>query len=282
MAVGVDREKRILRGFVLAQEGPFKSQGRGEFDRSALEKIIQLGNAKSGGLKSRFAHPGLSEDGIGKFLGRARDLYMDRAKDLRTGKMVSAVRGDLHFDPTASNTPSGDLAGYVMDLTESDPDALSSSLVLEVDEEFRQEKDGTLTKDKDGEPLPPLWRPKALHATDLVDEGDAVDGLLSVEGLSALPDGLVRQVSKMLDYQFRGCTREVVEARALSYLRKYLDWKFGDEKEAIGTLFGMPIVKTERTNSSVPDPVVLEDTRDLQKIKDRLELNRLTLKKYQK
>jgi hypothetical protein len=49
-AVGVDREKNILRGYVIAQEGPFKSDGRGEFDKAALQAIERLGNAKSGWL----------------------------------------------------------------------------------------------------------------------------------------------------------------------------------------------------------------------------------------
>ena len=33
--VGVDREKGVIRGYVLAQAGPFKSKGRGEFDERA-------------------------------------------------------------------------------------------------------------------------------------------------------------------------------------------------------------------------------------------------------
>src|SRR5262249_52901615 len=38
-----------LLGYVVAQEGPFKSEGRGEFDRKSLEMIVQMGNdAKAG------------------------------------------------------------------------------------------------------------------------------------------------------------------------------------------------------------------------------------------
>jgi hypothetical protein len=35
--VGVDREAKVIRGYVVAQEGPFKSAGRGEFDTAALK-----------------------------------------------------------------------------------------------------------------------------------------------------------------------------------------------------------------------------------------------------
>jgi len=230
--IGVDREKNILRGYVIAQEGPFKSDGRGEFDREALEAIVSLGNAKSGGLKSRFTHPDMSNDGLGKFLGRARDLRMDRAKDERTGKTVDAVRGDLHFDKTALDTPpegGKPLGLYVMDLAESDPGALSSSIVVVADQEYRREKDGTTMKDAGGEPLPPLWRPTALHASDIVDTGDAVDGLLSAKfDVEQLPLSVLWKGEQLLDAVFFDQPRDVVEARLNAYVARYLNRKFGE------------------------------------------------------
>jgi hypothetical protein len=217
----VDREKKVLRGYVLAQEGPFKSAGRGEFDRDALQEIVRLGNAKQGGLKSRFAHPSLSDDGIGKFLGRAKDLRLDRATDGRTGKTVTAVRGDktaLEEPPNGGGKP---LGIYVMDLTESDPDALSSSLVIVPREEFRKDAKGRLLTDDNGEPLPALWFPEELHASDIVDRGDAVDGLLSASlSADALPDAAVRQGYELLQQVFAGQPWEVVQARCLAYLDK--------------------------------------------------------------
>lgn len=216
----IDRENKIIHGFVLAQEGPFKTPGRGEFDRDALSTIVKLGNAKASGLKSRFAHPSLSDDGIGKFLGRAKNLHMDTARDERTGKIVHAVRGDLHFDPSASRTPSGDLAEYVLSLAESDPDALSSSLVLEADEVLRLDDKKRPLQDDEGNALPALWRPTRLHATDIVDTGDAVDGLLSAD---ALPDAAVRQGCALLDRVFNGQPWDVVEARCLAWLGRYRD-----------------------------------------------------------
>lgn len=231
-AVGVDREKNILRGYVIAQEGPFKSDGRGEFDRESLAAIVSMGNAKSGGLKSRFTHPDMSNDGLGKFLGRARDLRMDKATDARTGKQVAAVRGDLYFDKTALDTPpegGKPLGIYVMDLAESDPDALSSSIVVVADQEYRRNKDGTLTTDKDGNELPPLWRPTAIHASDIVDTGDAVDGLLSANlDIERLPLSVLWKGSQLLDAVFLDQPRDVIEARLAAYVHRYLNRKFGE------------------------------------------------------
>ncbi len=231
-SIGVDREKNILRGYVIAQAGPFKSDGRGEFDRAALESIVALGNAKNGGLKSRFTHPDMSNDGLGKFLGRAHGLRMDKAKDARTGKTVDAVRGDLHFDKTALDTPpegGKPLGLYVMDLAESDPESLSSSIVVQADQEYRQKKDGTLETDAEGNTLPPLWRPTVLHASDIVDTGDAVDGLLSADiDLERLPLSVLWKGAQLLDAVFLDQPRDVIEQRLSDYVKRYLDRKFGE------------------------------------------------------
>lgn len=229
--VGVDRKNEVLQGYVVAQEGPFKSDGRGEFDEAALREIVRLGNAPRGGLKARFTHPDMSSDGLGKFLGRSREFSMGTAIDARTGKQVKAVRADLHFDPSAHQTPSGDLAKYVMDLAESDPNAISSSIVVKADREFRLNKDGTPQTGPNGEELPPLWRPTALHASDIVDEGDAVDGLLSSDQWANVLrwDHAQRLGAQVLDRMFAGQPREVVESRAGEFLKSYLSRKFGDD-----------------------------------------------------
>lgn len=239
--VGVDRENNVLLGYVVAQEGPFKTDGRGEFDEKSLTQVVRLGNAARGGVKSRFTHPDLSGDGLGKFLGRARDFSLSTTVNA-AGVKVKAARADLHFDPSAFDTPSGDLAGYVLTLAESDPDAISSSLVVQTDQEFRLDRDGTPVSDDEGNPLPPLWRPTAVHASDIVDTGDAVDGLLSASELTrALDAGMTPELRKvlrwdnvarlagqLLDGTFAGQPRDVVEARCLAYLRRYLARRFGD------------------------------------------------------
>lgn len=238
MQVGVDRENNILRGYVVAQEGPFKSAGRGAFDLKALKAIAALMNkAGSIGTKSRFSHPTLSGDGIGKFLGRAKNPRVDSVTVKRDGvpTLLHAVRADLHFDQTALEEPPGGgkpLGIYVMDLAESDPDAISSSVVIQADEEEQLDAKGRPVLDANGDPLPPLWRPKAIHASDVVDTGDAVDGILSAEGLSsdALPDHAVREACKLLAGAFPNASREVVKARVESWLSSFLSWKFGDEE----------------------------------------------------
>lgn len=216
---GVDRKTETIYGVVVAELGPFKSQGRGEFDAESLRMIAEQINLKPNGIKSRFAHPSLSGDGIGKFLGRKSKARVDGPR----------VRVDLKLDPTSHSTPSGDLGKYVMDLAESDPEAFGSSLVLQVDQKLRLDNEGRPARGPDGEDLPPLWYPRKIHASDVVDEGDAVHGgFLSAAGidLGELPDGHLRLAAASLDDIFCGQPREVVQARCSAWLSRYLDARF--------------------------------------------------------
>ncbi len=236
--VGVDRENAVIRGFVVAQEGIFKDKSRGEFDKAALQTIVKLTRAAPNGLKSRFAHPSLSDDGLGKFLGRVRNPRLDtigtrESEGVRKDDKITVVRGDLHLDPSASKTPNGDLADYVMTLAESDSDAFSSSLALKSNKEFRRDKRGRPQLDAEGNELPPLWRPTHLHASDVVDTGDAVDGFLSAETIDGLPDAIVRRGAELIDKQFPDASREEVEVRCQAWLARYLAYRFGEEEAAV-------------------------------------------------
>lgn len=266
--VGVDREKNVLRGAVLAQEGDFKSAGRGSFDLKSLKQIVTLARKKPEGLKSRFGHPTLSDDGLGKYLGRIKDVRLDSVKVKRDGEtiLLHAVRGDLHFDKTAlEEQPGGGkpLGIYVMDRAESDSDAISSSLVLQADTEERLDpKTKRPMLNEKGEPLPPLWRPTRLHASDVVDTGDAVDGLLSAGiDVDSLPDGVVRRASEMLGKAFGDAEANVVYARCLSWLGRYMELKYGPDWNKDGSLNGDIVKPVE--NSGIGKTVAIQLRRKL-------------------
>jgi DNA-binding ferritin-like protein len=244
----VDREavncfgaKGVIYGCIIAQLGPFKSEGRGEFDQKALDLIQNLTAAAPNGAKSRLAHPDESHDGVDKTLGRLRDPRMDTvgvrdAEGTLKTDTIPCVRADLHINPAADKGPFK-MGDYVMTLAETDPDLFSSSLVLTSDREYRLNPDGTRQRDADGNELPPLWRPTAIMACDIVSTGDAVDGLLSkcggtVENLSSLPNGVVFAAAAALDKQFAGKPREYVEQHCRDFLGRYLDRRYG--KQGLG------------------------------------------------
>ena len=145
---GVDKEKGVISSFAVVSKGEAKGHCI-EIDDIALEQIVELGNKAKNGVKSRFGHPNMSNTALGTFLGRVKNLWKDK----------DVVRGDIHFDKTAYKTPNGDLASYVMDLAENDPDAFGASIVFDGELEERLNEDGTKKKDKKtGKPLLPLVR----------------------------------------------------------------------------------------------------------------------------
>jgi hypothetical protein len=223
--IGVDREKRIIYGRVVAELGPFKSPGRGEFTMESLQKIVELGNAEPGGLRSRFKHPSASDDGLGKYLGRDKNFRLDGTK----------VRADFHIakiamksPPEGGGTPYGE---YVMELANNDPGALSSSLVLTYKSEYRLNEDGTRQKDATGNPLPPVWMPSKLYAIDVVDTGDAVNDFLSADNLSD-NDQLVRTVAGALEgyFELESMDRAAMAARIDGFKEKFLAYHFGENE----------------------------------------------------
>lgn len=240
-AVGVDREKNVIRGAILAEEGTFKDR-RGVFDKQSIRRSVKLANEKQGGLKIRFTHPGLSSDGLGKFLGRGKGHRTDtvlreagkdaNGKTLMQERMVH--RGDIHIDKTALDAPPDGgkpLGLYVMDLAESDPDAFGMSLVLKSDQTPQLDSKGKPILDASGEELPPHWMPTELHACDCVDDGDATHSMLSADILAGLPDTIVRQGCELLDAQFGGQDREAVKARLSAFVDRYLNLRFPMEDE---------------------------------------------------
>jgi len=219
--IGVDRENKVLRGYVVAEKGVFKNADRGEFDDLSLDGIVKLWGEHRNGLKSRFTHPSLSDDGLGKFLGRSKNARIEG----------TAVRADLHLDPTSFNTPHGNLGGYIMDLAENDPGAFSSSLVLKADKLERLDEHKRPILSKEGKQLPPLWRPTRLHASDVVDTGEAAGDFMSMDmDVEGLPDELVRRGTFLLNEAFPGKPREVVQERLQAWVNRYLDLRYGEQK----------------------------------------------------
>ena len=243
--IGVDREAGVIRGVILAEEGTFKDE-RGVFDRAAIRRVVKLGNESPNGLKSRFAHPTLSSDGLGKFTGRVKGIRSDtilreRGKDADGKPLLKEVliaRGDQYFDKTALEEPPGGgkpLGVYLMDLAESDPDAMGMSLVLKADQNQQLDSRGRILKDEAGKELPPLWMPTELHAVDSVDTGDATNSFLSADLLASLPDAALRQGVALLDQQFCGQSKEATRARLTAFVDRYLAYRFGDgEAEGFG------------------------------------------------
>lgn len=209
----VDREQRVIYGVSAAQA--VEALGHGfELDAMTLQQIVNLGNRARNGVKSRFTHPGLSSDGMGKHLGRMTNFRVEGDKAI----------GDLLLSDAASKAPDGDLAGYVMDLAEEDSAAFGMSIVFEgyvvwvLADGSEVEIDGDRPDNAMNE-LPTV-RVTALDAVDVVDEPAANrDGMFS----RALWGTNVRAEQMFGTFDDVLTQMEMTPQQAWDYALKYFD-----------------------------------------------------------
>ena len=186
----VDREQHVIYG-VSAMQAVEALGHRLMVDAKSLEQFVALANATAHGLKSRFTHPGLSADGLGKHLGRIRNFRVEGDKAI----------GDLYLSETAARSPHGDLRAYVESLAAEDPEAFGMSVVVDGYGAW-QLSDGTEAsaeeKPTDAIGKYPALRVTAAYAVDAVDEPAANrDGLFSA--FSRTTNELAAQVYGLLD-----------------------------------------------------------------------------------
>ncbi|MCR9230446.1 MAG: hypothetical protein NXI29_05495 [bacterium] len=193
-----------------------------EFLQQVHDAINQAGEA---GLKARFTHPGLSADGLGKFLGNIKNASM---------KGVQVI-ADLHFSKSAHKTPDGNLADYVMDFAEEDPDKFGSSIVFMQDfkaqelfrVEHKNEDSGEFeSPDSDNKKNYEHCRLSKLYGADIVDDPAA-----NPNGLFHRGQEIPQNAGALLDYALgiEGAEKPsefsfgIDPDRLSAYLDRYLD-----------------------------------------------------------
>ncbi|AMV18905.1 hypothetical protein [Planctomyces sp. SH-PL14] len=181
----------LIRGFSLISRGEALGH-RFWIDQTMVGQVHNATlEAGDKGLKVRFTHPSLSADGLGTYLGRA--VRRTKAED---EAYVDQAFADLHFSKTAHTAPDGDLASYVMDLAENEPDQFGASIVFlhdgKAEEEFALAHGAFWDEDpyygpflnfakfQSPDPLNvnnyPHCRLADLHGADVVDEPAANPG----------------------------------------------------------------------------------------------------------
>lgn len=173
----VDREAKVIRGVSCAQAVEALGHGMA-LDDTSIQQLVTLGNSAKQGIKSRFTHPGLSSDGMGKLLGRLRNFRQEADKTV----------ADLHLSALAFKSPSGNLGEYVMDMAEQEPESFGMSVVIDTSrvwvldngEEMDADVHGLDYRPKNATNDIPVARIKNFVACDAVDEPAANrDGIFS-------------------------------------------------------------------------------------------------------
>lgn len=194
---GGDKGAGLISGFSVITRG----EALGHYmwcDAEFLQQVHDAINAAGqAGLKVRFTHPGLSADGMGKFLGNVKNASMK-------GDQVLA---DLHFSQSAHKTPDGNLASYVMDFAEEDPDKFGSSIVFMPDRkaqelfhiEHKNEDTGEFeSPDPDNKKNLEHCRLHELRGADIVDDPAA-----NPNGLFHRGQEIPQNAEALLNYALR-------------------------------------------------------------------------------
>ncbi len=158
-----------IKNFAVITVG--EALGHGAWvDNEFVEQVAQELAKTKKGVKSRYTHPNQCGDSLSKGLGRV--FYRSDG----AGK----VRGDLHFWKAAHKTPDGDLAGFLLDMAEDDPEAFGASISFMRDPEAEElfAMQNPISPDRENENNYPHVRLGKLRFIDIVDEPAAnPDGL---------------------------------------------------------------------------------------------------------
>jgi hypothetical protein len=176
----VDRENGRIYGVSVNTEGEAKGHDV-HLDESFIEAVIDQGNEKRAGVKARFGHPNMCSTALGTFIGRFKNFRKESVVREDGSPAFRAV-ADLYLSATAKETPHGDLYEYVLNMAENEPDMFGTSIVFEVGQYYRRDRNGNKVygmyerEDLSEELYVELGK---LHACDVVDEPAANDGLFS-------------------------------------------------------------------------------------------------------
>lgn len=240
----------ILRDVVVLSRG--EALGHDMWiDSVMLSDTLNWINAQPKGIKSRFTHPGMSSDGLGKLLGRIHDARM----------RGDSVIADLSFTESSHDTPDGDLANYVTLLVTEDPEAAGLSIVFDRDrlaeQKFLLDNGATIEEDDDwGSYICmdefvspdeqnvegyPHARLKELRAADVVDEpASNPDGMFSTTPVVREADSFLSYALGLSTEKPQGQLFGVDADRASQFVTRFLNSK------------GLTVMSTETTTA---DPV---------------------------
>lgn len=231
----VDRNHNVIFGARIIRLGALNDERPYVVDEGTLDNVVALGNRPKQGLKARFTHENLSDDGLARHMGRWKNFR-------REG---DAILADLYLADVAFDTPEGDLGNYILDLAEEDPDSFGVSLATKFAKEMQEDRE----EEDQGKPRP--LRFERIHSADFVGTPAATDGLFSDPSDER---NLPAVATQIMDHFFSNNRPEEVMERFQEFLNKY----YGGEMNT------MPETNVQDTKSgaSVEDQTQVQATPD--------------------
>lgn len=206
-------------------------------DQKTIEVLAALGNKAYGGIRMRFGHPGISDNAMGRKVGKAFNFRVDGNKLLH----------DVRFLPAAENSPVLDKPlTYIFDMAENDPEEIAESVVILIDAMWTLDDGREINADdasgwpddiviENGRPINattpyPVIRPLTFYYTDFVSEGALThDGLFSTnpQDFFVGTSQHAAQIFEVMDdlRATYGLTMEDMRRKADALFNSYQTWR---------------------------------------------------------
>lgn len=192
----IDRKAGVLRG-ITAMQANVEALGHGvQADMTTLHTLAGMGNADADGIRSRFGHPGISENATGKKVANATNFQVKGDRLIHDSKLLESARKSPVF--------SQDPIEYILEMAEKTPRELGESVVIAANTVWPLDNGNELAVevwgpgkyhypeghgelDDKGRPVNavtplPVLRPVDFHFVDFVGEPALVrDGLTPME-----------------------------------------------------------------------------------------------------
>lgn len=240
----VDRDKHKIFGIAVLQAGRVNDSRQLLIDDATLAKVVELGNGGTRKLKARWTHPNMSSDGLGKYLGRWSNFRLSDDGQTVLADLQLAEIAFKQIDPEMGMSR----GAWVLEMAEKEHDAFGVSLAPSKMDSAAMERE----EDDDGyQP----YRPLKLEAVDVVDSPAGTRGGL-FGGMSLSVESAPRVATEVLNQLFPDAEPEVVKARALGFLDKYLLSRFGEGVATTGA-------EDMATDTKAPEAITREDLSTL-------------------
>lgn len=267
-ALRIDRDNLRVYGSVAALAN-VEALGHGLWsDQKTILTLAALGNQSRYGIRMRFGHPGMSENAMGKKVGRAFNFRVEGDKLLHDIRLFAAAD-----ESPVLNKP----VSYILDMAEQHPEEIAESVVIQIQAMWTLDDGRELDADEpdsfpddviteNGRPVNattpfPVIRPMTFYYTDFVAEGALThDGLFSM-GADELFVGTSRHAAQMFEVMedlqaTYGLTTEEMRRKADALFNMYETWHRGDFIMSKDTIVASDAKKVEA--NPVAKPASLE------------------------
>lgn len=146
----------VIPNVCLMTPGPALGHGLYADEETVAQFVIAANEeeARRKGVKSRFTHPGMSDDGLANFVGKFRNIRFADGKAF----------GDLHISDMADRSPSGKLGEYIAGRAKEAPESFGTSAVLDGGiKAIWLDREG---KESESKPETPLYKYPVIRFTD--------------------------------------------------------------------------------------------------------------------